>query len=79
VATAGDALTAALALAREIAANAPIAVQLIKRGLARAHDESLESMMRLEDEGVVRCSQAADLLEGVRAFLEKRAPRFTGA
>lgn len=69
---------AALALANEIASNAPIAVRESLR-LARValdHDETaLRDMSR---QAIARVKASEDFLEGPRAFNEKRAPRWSG-
>ena len=74
-----DALTArARDLALEIAANAPIAVARTLQAVDRGLDVSLDAGMALEAEAFGACSATADKQEGTRAFLEKRAPRWTG-
>jgi enoyl-CoA hydratase len=78
--SADDALTAALALADEIAALAPLTVAGHKRALnlvARAHeiDVAARDEIRALEEAAVR---SRDLQEGLAAFGEKRAPRFEG-
>jgi enoyl-CoA hydratase len=67
----GAALDCALGLADEIAANGPLAVAGVKRLLAAPTWE-------LQDEIVDAVNSSADADEGVRAFAEKRAPRWTG-
>jgi crotonobetainyl-CoA hydratase len=75
-------LASALALADRIAANAPLAVQLTKRVLlelvngARA-SEALGWTLSDQARAIVRDSD--DAREGALAFIEKRAPRWTGA
>ncbi len=64
-------------LAATLAANAPIAVQGMKRALndiARGEPD-----LALIAANQARSRRSADLAEGRAAWLEKRAPRFTGA
>ena len=71
-------LDAALALADELAANAPISTGLVKRVLARSADLDLESVMALEVDGMLEVAGSQDLQEGLRAFAENRPPRYSG-
>ena len=71
-------LNEAGALARRIAANPPLAVRAIKQGLRRALDPDWASLGRWVSETLDALFQTEDHREGVRAFLEKREPRFTG-
>jgi enoyl-CoA hydratase len=75
-----DALGAALTLAGELAALAPLAIAGHKRALNLvAGAQSLDAAARDEigalEEGAVR---SRDLQEGLAAFGDKRAPRFEG-
>ena len=72
-------LSAALALADEIAAAAPVAVRGAKRSLAMTHANELGAQLDQEAAEQALCYESADLLEGLAAVREKRAPRFTGA
>ncbi|MEU4689280.1 crotonase/enoyl-CoA hydratase family protein [Actinoplanes sp. NPDC023714] len=74
----GKALATALEIAQEIAANAPLAVQLSKRIVDEHRDwTTAESFDRLSDfAGEVIGS--ADAREGIRAFAEGRAPQWKG-
>ncbi len=66
----------ALALAATLAANAPLAVQGMKRCLNDiARGESDPAVIEAY---VARSRQSADLREGQAAWLEKRQPVFTG-
>jgi len=56
----------------------PVAVRWIKQALNQTWDSSLDEMLELEIEAQVACFQSRDAQEGVRAFLEKREPHFTG-
>jgi enoyl-CoA hydratase/carnithine racemase len=74
---ASQVLPAAHALARDIAANcAPASVALSKQLLWRGLGCSPEEMMRLETERFTWTAERPDAAEGVRAFTEKRAPRW---
>ncbi len=57
----------------------PMGLRLTKEGLAMAIDApSLEAAMAIENRNQTLCAQSADFAEGMRAFLEKRAPVYTG-
>jgi 2-(1,2-epoxy-1,2-dihydrophenyl)acetyl-CoA isomerase len=74
----GDQLmTQARELAERIAAGAPLALALTKGALDRAATIDLETALESEAtlQGIVGAS--ADHAEGLAAFREKRAPRFT--
>ena len=70
--------TEALSLARRIAAGPPIALRYMKDNLNRALGEGLRACLDAEAERMVQSSGTDDYLEAVRAFQEKRAPRFRG-
>ena len=65
------------ALAREILENSPLGVRLTKEALAMSLDAgSLEQVIAMEDRNQILCTQSPDVIEGMRAFLEKRPPRY---
>ncbi|MBP8306500.1 MAG: enoyl-CoA hydratase/isomerase family protein [Burkholderiaceae bacterium] len=68
----------ALAIARRIAANAPLAVQAAKELALRSRDEGLAAGLRFEQfvQQILRHSE--DAIEGRTAFAEKRPARFQG-
>jgi enoyl-CoA hydratase len=72
-------LATALALAAEIAANPPLAVQRMKHGLRLALDPDWEALGSWVSASLGELFRTADHREGVAAFLDKREPRFTGA
>jgi len=67
-----------LATARRIAANAPIAVQQAKKSINMATQVDLKTGYAFELEAYQKMVPTEDRLEGVRAFNEKRQPRFQG-
>jgi 2-(1,2-epoxy-1,2-dihydrophenyl)acetyl-CoA isomerase len=67
------------ALARQLAAGPTRAYGGVKKLLLMAATESLESQMERETRFIAETSASADGREGVRAFVEKRRPRFGGA
>jgi enoyl-CoA hydratase/carnithine racemase len=74
-----EVLPAATRLARDIAANtAPLAVALSKQLLWRTWECDPEEVEALETEFHHRLMAHPDAAEGVRAYLEKRPPRWRG-
>jgi enoyl-CoA hydratase/carnithine racemase len=68
----------ALALARWIARNGPLAVQAARAALYRGLHLPLEEGLRLEQFYAEPLRASDDVQEGLRAFAEKREPRFQG-
>ncbi len=71
-------MATAMALADRIAANPPLAVQAIKRGLRLAVDPDWEELGRWVSTNLAELFTTNDHREGVKSFLEKRPPEFTG-
>jgi enoyl-CoA hydratase len=74
----GEVLKAATALAQTIAAKAPVAVRFAKEALVKGLELPLAEGLRLESDLSTLLRTTEDRTEGARAFLEKRAPRWTG-
>lgn len=74
----GDALAEALVLARAVAILPPIALAAIKRTVLAGLDAPLDEGLALERRAVAELFDTADQKEGMRAFLDKRPPRFEG-
>jgi enoyl-CoA hydratase/carnithine racemase len=74
----GEALKAAIELARAIAAKAPVAVRYAKEAVVKGLELPLADGLRLEGDLSTLLRTTEDRLEGAKAFLEKRAPRWTG-
>ncbi len=75
---AGQARTAALALAEQIAANSPVGVRNAKRALVLGAGTSLEAGLDIEDGAWRATAFSGDRKEGVAAFNEKRRPNWPG-
>ncbi len=69
---------AAVELASQITANAPLAVAAAKRAVDLGLDLNLDAGLALEHQQYEVVLNSEDRLEGLRAFVEKRAPRFQG-
>ncbi len=78
VVPAGEALTAATELARTIAGKAPIALRYAKEAVVKGLGMALEDGLRLEGDLSTLLRTTEDRVEGAKAFLEKRKPRWTG-
>lgn len=75
---AGQALQDALALARTIAGNGPLAVKTIKRVVSESGDWPVAEMFDRQRPMIAHIFTSEDAREGATAFAEKRPPRWTG-
>jgi 2-(1,2-epoxy-1,2-dihydrophenyl)acetyl-CoA isomerase len=65
-------------LARRIAAGPPIAIRLAKRAIYHNQEADLRAALEYETYAQNLCRETEDSKEGVKAFVEKRAPSFRG-
>lgn len=75
----GHALQEALVLAKEVAANAPLALAASKRVLVDSVDWPLEEKFARQEAHVDPVRRSADAREGAQAFIEKRTPVWCGS
>lgn len=73
-----DTEAAALALAKTLAEGPPLALARIKQAVHGSADE-LRAALARERDGQLALLASADAKEGVKAFLERRTPKFRGA
>jgi enoyl-CoA hydratase len=65
-------------MARKILSKGPIAISMAKKALHEGLDMKLKEGLRLEARLFGELFETLDVKEGVKAFLEKRPPRFEG-
>jgi len=68
----------ALDLARQLAALPPLALQLAKEAVLAGMEAPLSSALALEAKSLQILFSSQDQKEGMRAFIEKRKPKFEG-
>lgn len=65
--------------AGRLAAKPALPLALSKQAIHRTWNSTLDEMLAFEAEAQDRCFRSDDAREGIRAFTEKRTPRFGGA
>jgi enoyl-CoA hydratase len=74
----GEHLNEAIKLAKMIAERPPLAVRLAKDAVLAAFETSLAEGLEIERKNFFLLFSTEDMREGMRAFIEKRAPEFKG-
>jgi len=78
VADVGKLMEAAMELANAVVGNAPLALAAAKHAVDEGLDLPLDEGLALELQHYERVLASEDRLEGLKAFAEKRPPRFAG-
>ena len=74
----GELLERAMDLARKLASGPSVAHALTKKMAYSSMTRSLEEQLWLESQASLASGSSEDRAEGVKAFLEKREPVFSG-
>jgi 2-(1,2-epoxy-1,2-dihydrophenyl)acetyl-CoA isomerase len=71
-------LSQAESIAIQLAAGAPKALGSAKRLMHQGWNETLETQMENESQTIAEMARTSDTHEAIKAFLEKRTPKFKG-
>lgn len=74
----GLAFDKALDLAKAISQSAPLSLRMAKEAINQGYNMDLSSGLKLEEACYAQLLPTKDRLEGLKAFAEKRPPRYMG-
>jgi enoyl-CoA hydratase len=74
----GEALDAAIKLAEQVCANAPVAVRETRKIVLEATNAPDDVGWKMSIEGMAKAMSSEDFSEGLTAFIEKRPPQWKG-
>jgi enoyl-CoA hydratase len=74
----GESVNEALALAEQIASKGPLAIAKAKQAITQGLDTTLEEGQACETQCFAELCLTEDMLEGAKAFIEKRIPTYYG-
>lgn len=74
----GDLIAVGNEVAKKLASMAPISLKYIKEAINKGMDMTLEQGLRLEADLYLLIHTTKDREEGIKAFREKRTPKFEG-
>jgi len=78
VVPASELMEATNKMARRIVRGAPLAVKMTKQGLYQGLQYSIEEAEEFENKSLIALMKTEDHQEAVKAFMEKREPKFKG-
>jgi enoyl-CoA hydratase/carnithine racemase len=71
-------MDSAMKMARQYAAQPPVAAQMIKRSVNHIVSALDQAVMHMDKDQFILTSKTEDFVEGIRSFFDKRKPDFKG-